>query len=270
MIQQLNLSPSQIEYIYQNTDLALALFNYLSFDNLPTKKEIAIWAIEYFRFNPLTQLKEFENQFLGISEGYDSEYDEFFWEDPNSAFPSQTLPSLALFEGSFPKRSDRSFDTPPKLYTFIGGNLLTKVGGSGAGINTCAARVSMALNYSGVKIPHIPEITFSGKDGKYYFLGAANLNRWMQKTFGCSNPNTSIGEYFTANSLHYNKNQIGTNGEKLKQLLQGINGIYSMVSNNFNWAAGHPDLIKSAPEPICDGACHFDGPVQYIDVWKLH
>ena len=148
--------------------------------------------------------------------------------------------------------------------------MLTKVGGSGAGINTCAARVSMALNYSGVKIPHIPEITFSGKDGKYYFLGAANLNRWMQKTFGCSNPNTSIGEYFTANSLHYNKNQIGTNGEKLKQLLQGINGIYSMVSNNFNWAAGHPDLIKSAPEPICDGACHFDGPVQYIDVWKLH
>lgn len=123
LIQQLNLSPSQIEYIYQNTDLALALFNYLSFDNSPTKKEIAIWAIDYFRFNPLTQLKEFENQFLGISEGYDSDYDELFWEDPNHIFAHQQLPSWIDFESAYPKNEKGENMPAEEVFNKIGGDI---------------------------------------------------------------------------------------------------------------------------------------------------
>lgn len=42
--------------------------------------------------------------------------------------------------------------------------------------NACVLRVSIALNYSGVKIPNIPNHTFKGGDGKYYFLSAKKLN----------------------------------------------------------------------------------------------
>jgi hypothetical protein len=207
------------------------------------------------------------NQFLTESEGGEEAFNSAFWDDPNNTFPPQSLPSWSNFETAFPKRTDPLYDTPMKMYHSIGGAVLTRVGGTGIGVNTCAVRVSKALNYSGVIIPNIANITFQGSDGKYYFLGAQNLNRWMRKTFGCANPNVAVGEYLNNNSLHFDKNEIGTYGANLTTLLSGIRGIYSMVSNNPDWATGHADLMNSAT--TCDGGCHFDGPIRYVDVWKL-
>jgi hypothetical protein len=50
------------------------------------------------------------------------------------------------------------------------------------------------LNYYGVTIPYIVTTngntgTVLGSDGKYYFLNAKSLNKWMQKTFGVSPSN---------------------------------------------------------------------------------
>lgn len=208
----------------------------------------------------------FENQFLLESEGVDFPSFSVFWDDPNNTFSHQTLPSMSAFKAAFPKRSDPLYNTPSKLHASIGGSVLSTVG-TGDNVNTCAVRVSKALNYSGVTIPYIANQTYQGSDGKYYFLGAENLNRWMRKVFGCANPNTAIGEYLNSNSIHYNADQIAKNGSNLPQALFGVQGIYSMVSNNSNWATGHADLISSA---TCDGGCHFDGPIRYIDIWKLN
>jgi hypothetical protein len=226
------------------------------------------WAINYIIANPQVTFGTFQNQFMTIPEGQDGSSDQAFWDDPNNTYSHQNLPSWSAFEAAFPKRSDPNYDTPQKLYTAIGGAVYTN-GYTGPTSNTCAARVSRALNYSGVTIPNIPGKTYQGSDGKYYFLGAENLNRWMRKTFGCANPNTAIGEYSNSNSVHYNASQIGTNGENLPTLLSGMQGIYTMVSNNASWATGHADLLNPGSTPTCDGGCHFDGPVRYIDVWKL-
>lgn len=170
------------------------------------------WAINYLIANPQVPFATFQNQFMTAPEGSDGNSDATFWDDPNNTYQHQNLPSWSDFETAFPKRSDPNYDTPAKLYASIGGAVLSTVGPNST-TNTCAARVSKALNYSGVTIPNIPGKTYQGSDGKYYFLGAENLNRWMRKTFGCANPNTAIGEYLNTNSVHYNANQIGTNGE---------------------------------------------------------
>ncbi|NCD71614.1 T6SS effector amidase Tae4 family protein [Mucilaginibacter agri] len=50
-------------------------------------------------------------------------------------------------------------------------------------VNACALRVSIALNKSGIAIPHIQDHTFQGADGKYYFLSAAKLFHYLKKVF---------------------------------------------------------------------------------------
>lgn len=265
------LSPSQT-YFWNDPNnffIVSTLTNRLNQSNYSLEEQDFVrWAIDYLSNNPSVNFQDFYNQFLSPDEGLDESSDLSFWDVPNNTFPPQNLPAWSSFESAYPKRSDPLYDSPAKLYASIGGAVLTKVGPNSTA-NTCAARVSKALNYSGVNIPHIPNQTYQGSDGKYYFLGAENLNRWMRKTFGCANPNTAIGEYYNANSVHYNASQAGTKGANLPSLLTGIKGIYSMVSSNYNWATGHADILF--PNATCDpnGGCHFDGPIRYIDVWKL-
>ncbi len=225
------------------------------------------WAINYLGQNPSVTMPIFQNQFMTNSEGPDGASDAAFWDDPNLTFIHQNVPSWANFRDAFPKRSDPLYNTAQKLYASIGGAVYAN-GYTGPESNTCAARVSKSLNYSGITIPNIPDKTFLGSDGKYYFLGAENLNRWMRKTFGCGNPNTAIGEYLNPDCLHFAPSDIGMNGQNLPSLLYGIHGIYSMVSTNPSWATGHADPLYS-PNATCDGECDFDGPVKYIDVWIL-
>lgn len=124
-----------------------------------------------------------------------------------------------------------------------------------------------ALGIIAIFIPHIPNKTFLSSDGKYYFLGVETMNRWMRKTFGCQNPNLSIGEYLNTNSIHIDQNQIDNYGSNLPDLINGMKGIYSFVSYNKSWATGHADLLNN--NSTCDGGCYFNGPIQYIDIWKL-
>ena len=133
----------------------------------------------------------------------------------------------------------------------------------------CALKVSRALNYSGVTIPHIVTTkdnagTVSGDDGKYYFLNAKALNKWMQKTFGISPDNPF--------HIRISGSEGGIKGENFPQLTEGLKGIYSMVAiDNIQetWASGHTDLINNSQ---CVFGCSFYieksqiMPVQYIDI----
>lgn len=204
----------------------------------------------------------FENQFLIPNEGQDYYYDETYWENPNLTFSQQNLPSFTNFKNSFPTIGGQ------QLATLVGGQVLllyTQYPNVVRGF--CALKVSRALNYSGIIIPNIITTngnsgTVLGSDGKYYFLNAKSLNKWMQKTFGTG----------TANPKHLRINGCdgGPNGLNFINLTSNKKGIYSMVSYNSNWASGHADIINNS---ICESGCHFQdnpsAPIEFIDIWIL-
>lgn len=150
------------------------------------------------------------------------------------------------------------------VYAYVGGSVQqARITYRTRTENTCALKVSIALNGAGITIPNIPGQTLQGGDqfaNQYFFLNARALNLWMRKTFGTtSNPN-----YMTIPA-----SQITTNGANLPTLLANVKGIYSLVCPlDSNWASGHADIINNT---LCAAYCHFnDAPIEYIDVWKLN
>ena len=228
-------------------------------------QEFLAFKNNYFAEHPNTNMAQFENWFMRGSEGADGIYDAAFWDNPNLTFPTQSLPSWANFEASFPKDSNPLYNTPEKMYNSVGGTIATFY--TGPNTNTCAIRLSKTLNYSGVIIPNIPGQTYSGADGKFYFKSAYQINLWMRKTFG-TNPATTKTPY-NANHYEYNSAQAGVHGINLPGLLNGKKGIYSIYSSDFKWATGHADLLNS--DAICGNRCHFyDAPILRLDVWILN
>ncbi|MBO4827123.1 MAG: hypothetical protein J5506_07830 [Prevotella sp.] len=68
------------------------------------------------------------------------------------------------------------------FFTFLGGDIAVDSSEHPEWYrNTCAARLSHALNESGVmKIPFIKGQTFKGADNKYYFMKASVMKRWLK------------------------------------------------------------------------------------------
>jgi hypothetical protein len=108
--------------------------------------------------------------------------------------------------------------------------------------------------------------TIKGSDGKNYIINAKTLNAWMKKTFG-----TNLQNYH-----HITSNQGGLNGTNFPNLINGMQGIFTMValsSIQITWGSGHADLLENGE---CRLNCHFYDeanqfvPVDYIDVWILN
>lgn len=202
-------------------------------------------------------------------EGQDAlEYDANYWENPNLTFQQQDLPSWDDFNSSYPRSNGED------LVEYVGGAVQQAYNQyPSLSRGYCALKVSRALNYSGITIPPITTTngnpgTLQGSDGKYYFLNAKALNKWMRETFG-TNPETTTTPY-NANHYHFTGEDGGTNGENFPNLVNGLKGIYSMVSTNAQWASGHADLIENE---TCVFGCHFNdtppAPIDYIDIWVL-
>ncbi|MEC3876962.1 T6SS effector amidase Tae4 family protein [Chryseobacterium salviniae] len=213
-------------------------------------KDFITWAIQFKSTNPNISWEQFENWFMGESEGKDGEdYDATYWEDPNLTFPAQNLPTLQNFKNAYPKNSSGTFEMNfADVYNLVGGTPKALRDGvlndndpnnDRRYDNACALRTSRALNYSGVVIPYIPGKTFKGADGKYYFLGARNLYEWMKKTF----PPTP------SNSIVLSGAQGGINGQNFPNLLQGHQGIYILLpvngSDSCFGATGHAGIYTS-------------------------
>ncbi|AZA88291.1 hypothetical protein EG349_16685 [Chryseobacterium shandongense] len=242
----------------------------------PQNGQLAAWGVSYFDQNRFVSWEQFENWFAGTSEGKDGEdYDAAYWDDPNLTFPTQNLPSWQNYYNAFPKDSNGNGLPGPNIYNIVGGVPKAMRDGVLSDSNpnndrdydnACALRVSRALNYSGVIIPNLPNQTFKGAEGKYYFLSAKKLNAWMRKTFG-TNPATQ-NTPFNPKHIHITGIQAGVHGANLPNLLGGKKGIYSLVSSDSNWASGHGDILL--PNATCINGCHFfDAPIAYIDVWIL-
>lgn len=113
-------------------------------------------------------------------------YDETFWEDLSLSFPPQDLPSWDDFYAAYPKVANTTswLTGAENVFPLIGGDVEQAYVDYGI-VNTCAAKVSIALNNSGVTIPSIESTatipgTLEGggdNEGKYYFLNAKALVR---------------------------------------------------------------------------------------------
>jgi hypothetical protein len=123
--------------------------------------------------------------------------------------------------------------------------------------NACALRLSKALNYAGISIPHIPNVTFEGDDKKYYFLAAEKMLHWMESRFG--KPDIII--------------KGSSEGEKLK----GNKGLYFMLPltpNGFG-ASGHATIYDGSTCPGGDIHCYYNNPaisggVYRVYLWKMN
>ena len=176
----------------------------------------------------------------------------------------QALPTWDNFNENFPRDSDPLYDSPEKMYKSIGAAVATFYVDEST--NTCAIRLSKALNYSGVIIPNIPNQTYKGADNKYYFKAAFEINIWMRNTFGTNPANLSTPR--NLNHYCYTQKQAGVKGVNLPGLLSGKKGIYSIYSSKFSWASGHGDLLN--PDGTCGNNCHFEAPISRLDVWILN
>ncbi len=242
---------SIIEYLTQNQTFDVESDNPFDFMN---------WAINYLMTNSSVTFEQFQNQFMGTTEGQDGEYDAAYWSNPNLTFPPQNLPSYNNFVASFPRNLGGSLMSgADNVYSYVGGDVWqTRLDYPSKTENTCALKVSRALNYSGVSIPNLPGQTIKGADNKFYFLNSKKLNKWMRLTFG-----------IPSGANHINAVQAGLHGVNLPSLLNGKKGIYSLVSSNSTWAYGHVDFLKS--DATCGVNCHFyDAPIDYIDIWILN
>jgi hypothetical protein len=233
---------------------------------------------DYIILNPSVSYAQYVNWFSLELPGIESlgAYDSTFWDNPNLNFPQQQLPSYATFIQNFPGQSVNA----QQLCTNISGEILTlynNIINSGNNINTCAIRLSKALNDSGIIIPYIPGKTkagvSNGSNTKYYFTFAADLNKWMIKTFG-TNSNLGLGptnnNHVRIYYSHLSEFIDPINGNVLSpnNPLTNLQGIFSMVSSNPYWSTGHCDILQS--NTTCINNCHFEGPIQYIDIWKLN
>lgn len=259
-----------------DVESAQQIIDYLSNEgNSEASQTFATWATTYYQNHPETTAQQFNNWFMAESEGQDGTYNATYWGNPNLTFPQQNLPTWQQYYDAFPKDSNGEGLSGPAIYSLVGGQPLAMRNGvlndsdptnNENYNNACALRVSRALNYSGIIIPNITNQTFLGDDDKYYFLGARNLNKWMRKTFG-----TNDGDSTTPHNdshFHYTALQAGTNGQNLPTLLQEKKGIFSMVTQN-SWASGHADALKD--NGTCVNNCHFyDAPIIYINIWELN
>lgn len=231
--------------------------------------------------NPTMTGEQFENWFMGVPEGLDDTYNAAFWENTNLIVPKQDLPSLASFADALPKKSDGKYMTGADLYPFVGGEVYqayldfpTIVRGS------CALKISYGLNHGGIEIgEYIDEKgkpqTLKGKDGKYYFVNAHALNSWMRLTFG-TKPATAKTPY-NENHRHFTAADGGAKGIKFTKLVEGMRGIYSMVTpldKHNTWGSGHSDFLYDT-KCLTGGNCYFYDiknnfvPVDFIDIWIL-
>jgi len=197
------------------------------------------------------------NWFFTPNEGIDFEYDQEFWDNPDLVFPSQDLPTWDDYSNGYPTETGAD-----NVYGSVGGQVWqTRLQYPNGTTNTCALKVSIALNNCDIIIPNIPGQTLQGDDGKFYFLNARALNSWMRLTFGTSsstaNNNINHHEYSTATSF---TNDITTNPKK---------GIYSLIRQANLQPSGHADILYE--NGTCLANCNLQMPnFQRIDIWVLN
>ena len=196
----------------------------------------------------------------------------------HSSFQSQSLPTYSAFQSALPRTIDKLnwLKGADNIYPLAGGDVYQlrlddlANGSPNPTDNTCAVKISIALNGSGVVIPHIysdnnhngiqdtgePDITFAGENGLYYFVRAEFLIKYMLEAFPTPIivPNIDI-----------------SNGATPKSSFGTKKGIYAMLPINpslMAGASGHCDIFY---DEGCAFGCYWVKEiVQNVYLWELN
>ncbi len=220
-------------------------------------EDFVIWGINFLISNPATTFEQFQNWFMGESEGSDGG-DPFNFNDYSNVqvptYPS--LPGRNAFYDAFPKDGAAGMSAR-QVYQLVGGNMwIQHDNGNPNYQNACAIRVSRALNYSGHPVPVFKnnanvQRSEKGDDNKNYILDAASLLAYMKKAYPNNPPlhleNKTPEEFLTA--------------------INGKWGIYIMIpkpNSDFD-ASGHADFFSFSG---CLSNCYFN-KAKEIYFWEL-
>jgi RHS repeat-associated protein len=120
----------------------------------------------------------------------------------------------------------------PEVYKLIGGKVYQNyLSNPTAYQNSCALRLSRALNYSGADIPFVRDQTGSGADGKWYFYRVSDLYDHLSTTYGPAD--------LTGNS----------------SVMAGQKGIILFQNCGWSDATGHLDLWNGSN---CGNHCYWN------------
>ncbi|MCM1981745.1 T6SS effector amidase Tae4 family protein [Lyngbya confervoides] len=124
---------------------------------------------------------------------------------------------------------------PEEVYKELGGRILyNHEHWPDAFNNTCALRVSRALNYSDAPIPFIPRETISGSDKLWYIFRVKDMEKYLTKKYGAP--------------------EIVSEGTAILKFLGKKGIIIFDTQGAWSDATGHVDLWNGAS---CIGKCYF-------------
>jgi hypothetical protein len=191
----------------------------------------------------------------------------------HSPITAQSLPSWNDYLNSYPKTGNKWMTGADNIFNFVGGDVLQlRKDYPSLTNNPCALKVSIALNGAGVSIPHIwsdnnsngiqesnePNMTYVGGDGKYYFVRAEFLIKYMLEVF--------------PDPMEITNKQI-RDGLTPEEAFGTDHGIYAMYPNNpvtFQ-ASGHCDIFNYEFKRKCAAGCNWDKTrTKLVYIWKLY
>jgi len=221
--------------------------------------------------------EEYNWYHLDTDGGQDPQGSGAVWANHSPISP-QTLPTWANFWNAYPKTVQGGLlYGADNIYLLAGGKVHqervadTANGPPNLTDNTCALKVSIALNGAGVVIPYIfsddnhngikdtyeQDITIEGSGGKYHFVRAEFIIKYMLEVFPETTP-------ITAQDI--------ANGATPASSFVNSHGIYAMTPKTPNTlgASGHADVffISTKGNALCGAGCHWD-KAEKIYLWHL-
>lgn len=181
-----------------------------------------------------------------------------FWEAAVGRYPKQRLPQWTIMQANYPLDQYGNPLSPLDAYTLVGGELLRNHQTDPDFYNTCALKISRALNYSNISIKPEAEATFKGSDNKYYFVSTTRLYNFLISTFG-------PGDVILDNA------QSALSQDIILSKLSGKKGMFVFQTSDYVafGAYGHAGLFDGQG---CLGRnCYFQTsvPIKKIVFWEL-
>jgi hypothetical protein len=134
------------------------------------------------------------------------------------------------------KKSVEDYSTPDELYKSIGGPLGDWAAKSPEEFqNTCAARLSKALNYGGFEIPEGTPGAYLGGDGKYYFINAKEMSTYLSNTKVWGMPNSVRNYSHVRNAVVFQTGFSGGVTGHLDVVYRGIPAHYIHNNKTYYW-----------------------------------
>ena len=197
-----------------------------------------------------SDLQNYQNQVAPLLAQADSQSDSSTTSSKTKAVPAKTpsksapkvvvspIPPYGMMEGSYPKGN--ADDVKKK----IGGKV-----NYGWIKNTCAIRMSRALNYAGHEIPKSKQLnSVSGADGKRYAFRVRQLKSYLIEQFG------------QPTLVYLNSNKSG----KVPDNFKGVKGIIVFEVDSWNDATGHITLWNGSS--CVDNDCYWK-EAKKVELW---